>query len=345
VRGLANITWHQNSLLDLPSLGLGAFDYINCCGVLHHLSQPSEGLRALSSVLKDDGCMAIMLYAQYGRTAIYQIQELMRRINDGEQDFQRCVSNTHHVLASLPEGNWYKRDEFRWRDTLKDFGDIEIFDLFLHSQDRAYTVPEAYEFAAESDLYLAAFTGFAGQKLNYNFSRYIKNPDLAKRINEMPTAQQQAIAELINGCIKTHTFYLSRTGNTLADTGNQELIPYYTFEFVPCETLYSDLAKNPAKPVSINLGGGIDPLLIPQGQYTRFIFHFINGKFSVREILAHANHEARSLGMESTGEDLLEELQRIFNCFFSYELMFMRHRSINPYKSDHQLMSETLQRN
>ena len=37
VRGLDNITWIQGSILDLPEMDIGRFDYINCCGVLHHL--------------------------------------------------------------------------------------------------------------------------------------------------------------------------------------------------------------------------------------------------------------------------------------------------------------------
>src|SRR3954470_12371006 len=37
VRGLSNIVWEQRSMLDLPGSGLGPFDYIDCCGVLHHL--------------------------------------------------------------------------------------------------------------------------------------------------------------------------------------------------------------------------------------------------------------------------------------------------------------------
>src|SRR5262249_25130644 len=40
VRGLTNIRFVTGSLLELPSLGLGAFDYIDCCGVLHHLPDP-----------------------------------------------------------------------------------------------------------------------------------------------------------------------------------------------------------------------------------------------------------------------------------------------------------------
>ena len=36
-RQLTNIDWYQGSLLDLPQMNLGQFDYINCTGVLHHL--------------------------------------------------------------------------------------------------------------------------------------------------------------------------------------------------------------------------------------------------------------------------------------------------------------------
>jgi 2-polyprenyl-3-methyl-5-hydroxy-6-metoxy-1,4-benzoquinol methylase len=35
-RRLSNIDWQQRSLLELPGSGLGPFDYIDCCGVLHH---------------------------------------------------------------------------------------------------------------------------------------------------------------------------------------------------------------------------------------------------------------------------------------------------------------------
>ncbi|MEO8224712.1 MAG: class I SAM-dependent methyltransferase, partial [Gammaproteobacteria bacterium] len=37
VRQLTNITWITGSIMELPRLGLGEFDYIECCGVLHHL--------------------------------------------------------------------------------------------------------------------------------------------------------------------------------------------------------------------------------------------------------------------------------------------------------------------
>src|SRR5271167_1644101 len=58
-RGLRNIVWEQRSLLDLPDSGLGPFDYIDCCGVLHHLPSPEAGLQALLSVLAPGGGMGL----------------------------------------------------------------------------------------------------------------------------------------------------------------------------------------------------------------------------------------------------------------------------------------------
>ena len=42
----------------------GKFDLIQCSGVLHHLSNPQEGLNILSEALAEEGGAAIMVYAQ-----------------------------------------------------------------------------------------------------------------------------------------------------------------------------------------------------------------------------------------------------------------------------------------
>ena len=47
VRGLKNIKWINDSILNIPNLKLGKFNYINCTGVLHHLANPDEGLKNL----------------------------------------------------------------------------------------------------------------------------------------------------------------------------------------------------------------------------------------------------------------------------------------------------------
>ena len=84
-RGLTNIKWEQRSLLDLPGSGLGPFDYIDCCGVLHHLPDPAAGLRALLSVLAPGGGLGLMVYAPHGRTGVYMLQDTLRLLAPAEE--------------------------------------------------------------------------------------------------------------------------------------------------------------------------------------------------------------------------------------------------------------------
>src|ERR1700744_6227364 len=84
-RGLTNIVWEQRSLLDLPGSGLGPFDYIDCCGVLHHLPDPATGLQALVSVLAPGGGMGLMVSAPHGRAGVYRMQDAIRRLAPPEE--------------------------------------------------------------------------------------------------------------------------------------------------------------------------------------------------------------------------------------------------------------------
>ena len=76
-RGRTNIRFVSGSLLDLPTLGLGAFDYIDCCGVLHHLPDPAAGLAALAGALAPGGGLGLMVYAPHGRTGVYMLQDAL----------------------------------------------------------------------------------------------------------------------------------------------------------------------------------------------------------------------------------------------------------------------------
>jgi 2-polyprenyl-3-methyl-5-hydroxy-6-metoxy-1,4-benzoquinol methylase len=79
------------------------FDQIVCTGVLHHLADPDAGLRALRSVLKPDGAMHLMVYAPYGRTGIYMLQEFCRRIGIHATDEE--IRDLISALRALPPGH------------------------------------------------------------------------------------------------------------------------------------------------------------------------------------------------------------------------------------------------
>src|SRR6266436_8281556 len=75
---LDNLQVYQLPIERVNDLGT-AFDKIVCTGVLHHLGDPDAGLRALRGVLKPDGAMHLMVYAPYGRTGVYMLQDFCRR--------------------------------------------------------------------------------------------------------------------------------------------------------------------------------------------------------------------------------------------------------------------------
>ena len=85
------------------------------------------------------GALGLMLYGRYGRTGVYQVQALMRLVNGGEADPRERIANTKAMLADLPATNWFKRGEELFSDHVR-FGDVGVYDLFLHEQDRAYSV-------------------------------------------------------------------------------------------------------------------------------------------------------------------------------------------------------------
>jgi ubiquinone/menaquinone biosynthesis C-methylase UbiE len=121
-RGLKNITWINDSILNIPDLKIGKFDYIQCSGVLHHLESPDAGLKVLSDSLTEKGGMGIMVYAQCGRTGVYQIQEIMRMVNEGVESRQEEVKNGWEVINALPQTNWYSRGKDLLADHVNLFG-------------------------------------------------------------------------------------------------------------------------------------------------------------------------------------------------------------------------------
>lgn len=69
--------------------------------MLHHLANPDEGLKNLKDSLKPTGGMGLMVYAKYGRTGVYQIQDLMKMINKDTKSRVEAVMNGKLILDNL----------------------------------------------------------------------------------------------------------------------------------------------------------------------------------------------------------------------------------------------------
>ncbi|MEO3428046.1 class I SAM-dependent methyltransferase [Pelagibius sp. CAU 1746] len=218
-RKLTNIRFVTGSLLDLAGLDLGSFDYIDCCGVLHHLAEPEAGLAALTGALAPDGGMGIMVYGTYGRSGVYALQEVLRKLA-GDRPLGEQVSHARRLLNNLPATNLFARNP-----VLRDHSgsDAELVDLLLHSQDRSYKVEEIAELLRGAGLNLISFI----EPLRYDPATYLKDPVLLRQLAGLSPEGRAAVAEKLAGNLKTHVFYVSRrpAADTLAWPDGPEAIP------------------------------------------------------------------------------------------------------------------------
>jgi len=336
IRGLTNIRWVHDSILEIPRLDLGEFDYICCTGVLHHLESPEQGLAALKSVLKDDGAMLIMVYAKYGRSAIYGLQDLMANINQGEEDLQLHVDNCKTVLKDISKDNWlnYNKEAFSG-DLTSDNG---IYDLLLHNQDRAYSVPDLYEFIQGQNLHILDL--FPQQQfpaaLAYDPATYIKQPEMLKKIQQMNIQQQQTICEILNGRITMHECYVTPTPRTKPAPDDLELVPSFTAVFgdVHYQQL-QDVLQDEQPNITLGQQGAGTQLTLQKTPNTHLILKHLDGTRSLQEIFRKiiGHPSARKQQPRPNNQSLLKEFEYIFKFFNAQHLMYLRYKSVPAYKS------------
>ncbi len=221
VRGLTNISWVTASIMELPQLGLGEFDYIECSGVLHHLESTEAGLAALNAVLREDGAIFLMLYARYGRAPVYDMQALLRRYLPDGLDMQTKVRMSRQLLAALPATNSFLRemDAWRWEISEPGFGDAGLYDLLLHSQDRCFDVPGLYALAQTAGLHLL---GFAWRADDYDPLNHARDPAVRSRLATLDLQRRQSLAEQMAGNIRMHEFFLARQPGRGASLDNDD---------------------------------------------------------------------------------------------------------------------------
>jgi len=299
-RGLDNIRFLTGSLFDLPRLAPGPFDYIDCCGVLHHLQDPAAGLAALAAAVAPDGGLGLMLYGEYGRRGVYETQALLRALGEGLALAER-VTLARRLLAALPATNWLRRNPFLG-DHKKS--DAELVDLLLHVQDRAYRVPEILDLVAGAGLATVTFI----EPLRYAPETYVSDAVLAQRFAALPPAERWAAAEALAGSFKTHVLYASRlAGGTVA-----QLSP--TAVPIAAKDSGAALARAVAKDLTLRLElGGLSlsralPPLAPA------ILQRIDGRRSLAAIEAELRQANPALAPERFADDFAQ-LYAVLNGF------------------------------
>lgn len=107
--GLDNLSFFHGDILCLPEQER-VFDEISCAGVLHHLRDPGEGLRALGKVFSGKGTFHLEVYTESGRQSVVAglaIREEygLEATTEDIRRFRKLIYElpAHHVAKGLTE--------------------------------------------------------------------------------------------------------------------------------------------------------------------------------------------------------------------------------------------------
>lgn len=290
IRGLTNIQWLTASLLDIPKLGLGTFDYINCSGVLHHLSEPKEGLQSLASALRDDGALFLMLYARYGRRGVYDMQKIFRILLPDTLSVQDRIDGARTLLKQLPPTNYFRRNSDRWESEIGagGYGDAGLYDLLLHSQDRAYDVDAIYDLLQAARLHLVDFTG--PQKRSYCLKHLLSNPATLRLCENLSLHQKFSVAEKVSGDITKHSFYASRNPDCSARlddyVDNPALCIVLTAEMKGMhEQIHKAIVPGEKLAITYTLGNKQEVVHLPGNAINKRLFKYFDGNTPIEKMI------------------------------------------------------------
>lgn len=333
IRGLDNIKWIHGSILSFPDMDIGKFDFINCCGVLHHLEDPQKGLAALKSVLNDNGAIAVMLYATYGRDVVYKMQSAMRLINDDEPNMQIKVDTTKDVLNQYPVNEWFKKTHQMYNDVQK-YGDVGIYDLFLHSQDRSYTIGEVFEFIESCDLNFVCYGTWESHQ--YHPEEYLQDGSLKQKIMSFDAKKQSEISELLLGNIIKHSVLMtSSKSNTEVDIEDLDNVPFFIVYILT--NLYELIHDKVGRELTLNRHDGKKITFTPTYAMCEIV-KYLDGKRSLGDIF----QKVTSANSDETfdAKELLDNFCVLYKKFAMIDWMMLRHKSLKPIKTIQEMHTE-----
>jgi SAM-dependent methyltransferase len=197
--GLKNLDLQRLPIEEVGALGRD-YDLVVSTGVLHHLAEPTAGLRALATCLRPDGVAAIMLYAHYGRIGVEMLQGVFRELGLVQDEPSLAVVKA--AIAALPQDHPLRS----YMGMAPDLGfNAGLVDTFLHGRDRSYTVADCLDLVSSAGLVFQDWF----MKSSYEPSPAGDDPFLTA-VAALPNAQRWSVMERINHRNGCHFFMACR---------------------------------------------------------------------------------------------------------------------------------------
>lgn len=128
---LKNLTFIQQDILDFESDK--TYDFIECVGVLQHLSEPELAIQLFSNVISDKGLLRLSCYSAQGRQWAREAITVMASAQDKfiAREKIKSLPQTHPARRILEINDFYSRGEFE--------------DMFEHVYEHAVHIQDIEE--------------------------------------------------------------------------------------------------------------------------------------------------------------------------------------------------------
>jgi hypothetical protein len=224
-----------------------------------------------------------MVYAAYGRAGIYMMQEYCRLLGVGPTDEElRDLGATIAALSgNHPIAGVVRRTkDFTYPDALAD--------ALLHPQDRAYTVPQLYDWLERCGL---SFGRWFEQAPYLPRCGAIANMPHAARLTSLAPPLQHAAVELLRGTMTKHSLIAyrdDRLGESQPIAFDGDAWRGYIPLRMPWTLCVRDRVPPGSAAVLINRAHPYPDLALPIDAAQGRVFEAIDGNRSIDQILRGA---------------------------------------------------------
>lgn len=142
LHGIRGVEFRAGDLCD-PAAVQGEFGLIDAYGVLHHLSDPLAGLRALAERLVPGGILRVMVYSSYTRREEESVRRALRILKVKDADRAR------ELLARSAPGSRLRRFTDASEEVSQKSG---LADALLHPLVRTYRIETFMDLVGQSPL-------------------------------------------------------------------------------------------------------------------------------------------------------------------------------------------------
>ncbi len=213
--GVANLELRQESLNEIDYSN--EFDYVLCTGVIHHNANPQQPLERLSTALKPEGVLELMVYNRYHRIATTAFQKAIRVLGKGGRnvDFESELA----IAKAIIDSHTLHNSMGAFLEYFKTTSEAEMADSLLQPVEYSYMIESLDELARLCNLELASpcINQFDKAKGAFLWDLEFDDPAVQELYESFPDLQRWQVSNhLMAENSPQLWFYLQR-----ADSGRQ----------------------------------------------------------------------------------------------------------------------------